>query len=172
MSGLICEALAEVKGEGESELVDVKVELPLDAHIPHEYIETERLRLEAYKRLAAAHDDAQVDAVIAELTDRYGSPPEPVRTLAAVAKLRALAMAAGLHEIVAAGTNLRLAPVELPESATMRLLRLYPKTIVKSAVRTILVPRPRDVAGTDLIEWTRDLIAVIAPQVLERTEKS
>ena len=169
---LVGEALAEVKGEGESELVDVKVELPLDAHIPHEYIETERLRLEAYKRLAAAHDDAQVDAVIAELTDRYGSPPEPVRTLAAVAKLRALAMAAGLHEIVAAGTNLRLAPVELPESATMRLLRLYPKTIVKSAVRTILVPRPRDVAGTDLIEWTRDLIAVIAPQVLERTEKS
>ena len=161
---LVGEALAEVKGDAATEEIDVKVELPLDAHIPHEYIETERLRLEAYKRLAAATTDEQVDGVIAELTDRYGTPPIPVLTLAAVAKLRVLAKGAGLHEIVASGTAIRFAPVELAESATMRLTRLYPGTIVKAAVRTILVPRPRELAGTALLDWTTELITnAIAP---------
>ena len=87
-----------------------------------------------------------------------------------VARLRVLARAYGLQEIVAQGSAVRLSPVELPESATMRLTRLYPRTIVKPAVRTILVPRPTGsplsgpgVQGTDLLEWTQTLITSVLP---------
>ena len=167
---LVGEALAEVRGTETAPAAEVRVELPIDAHIPHDYVPHERLRLEAYKRLADARTDGDVDEVHAELTDRYGSPPPAVQALMQVARLRVLARAYGLQEIVAQGSAVRLSPVELPESATMRLTRLYPRTIVKPAVRTILVPRPTGsplsgpgVQGTDLLEWTQTLITSVLP---------
>src|ERR1700749_268264 len=54
---------------------DVRIDLPIDANLPPEYIASDRLRLEAYRRLAAASDDAAVSAVVDELTDRYGALP-------------------------------------------------------------------------------------------------
>ena len=55
---------------------DVRIDLPVDAHLPPDYIASDRLRLEAYRRLAAAADDAAVDAVVEELVDRYGPLPD------------------------------------------------------------------------------------------------
>jgi transcription-repair coupling factor (superfamily II helicase) len=161
---LVGEALADAKGEPEP-AADLKVELPIDAHIPHGYVPHERLRLEAYKRLADATTDEAVDEVAAELLDRYGPLPQPVASLIAVARFRVLARQAGLCEVVAVGQGIRLQPVDLPESRQLRLTRLYPRTLVKPAVRTIIVPRPmtalvggqpvRDIA---LLDWAAELI--------------
>ncbi len=78
---------------------EVRIDLPVDAHLPPDYIGSDRLRLEAYRRLAAAPDDATVDSVIDELVDRYGPLPEPALRLVAVARLRLLARAYGVTEI-------------------------------------------------------------------------
>ena len=167
---LVGEALAEYKGESEQAFADVKVEMPINAHIPHEFIPHERLRLEAYKRLADATTDAAVDEVSAELTDRYGSLPDPVLSLLAVAKFRVLARAAGLTEVNAQGSYIRFHPVELPESGQMRLTRLHPRTLIKAAVRTIMVPRPvtalmggQPVVDTELLDWAADFIRTVLP---------
>ena len=77
-----------------------------------------------------------------ELQDRYGPVPEPVENLLAVARLRIKARRAGLTEITAQGNQIRFGPVDLPDSAQLRLKRLYPGSIVKPAVGTMLVPRP------------------------------
>ena len=58
----------------------MRVELPVDANLPVEYLPGERLRLEAYRALANATTDEAVDAVAEELVDRFGPLPEPVRT--------------------------------------------------------------------------------------------
>jgi transcription-repair coupling factor (superfamily II helicase) len=170
---LVGEALAEHKagsGEAAPELVEVKVELPITAHLPEDYVPAERLRLEAYKRLADAHTDAEVDEVAAELLDRYGTLPQPARTLVEVARLRVHCREAGVSEVIAQGGGIRLHPVELPESAQMRLMRLYPRTTVKPAVRTIIVPRPTAGSGAigaaplkddDLLAWVNELLTVI-----------
>ncbi|MFZ5872522.1 MAG: transcription-repair coupling factor, partial [Actinomycetota bacterium] len=113
---LVGEAVAEFRGEGEKEHVEVKIELPVDAHIPHDYVAHERLRLEAYRKLAAVETERAVDDVRAELVDRYGEPPEPVENLLAVARFRAHARSAGLTEITVQGNHIRFAPVELRES--------------------------------------------------------
>jgi transcription-repair coupling factor (superfamily II helicase) len=123
------------------------VELPVNAHIPHEYVPGERLRLEAYTRIAAVDSDADIAAVHAELTDRYGPPPEPVLSLLAVARLRSQARQAGLTDITQQGTHIRFSPVELPDSRQVRVARLYPKTVLKPTVRTMLVPVPRASPG-------------------------
>ena len=150
--------------------VELRVELPVDATVPEDYIPHERLRLEAYAKFAAARTDAEVADVLAELTDRYGPVPEPAVRLAGLARLRALAASLGVREIVAQGKSVRFAPVDLPESGRMRLNRLYPGTTLKPATRTIVVPAPGSrrlgeagVADADVLRWAEVLLrAVVA----------
>src|SRR3954465_380983 len=80
---------------------DVRIDLPVDAHLPPDYIGSDRLRLEAYRRLAAAADDVAVDSVIEELIDRYGPLPSAAERLVAVARLRLLCRQYGITEISA-----------------------------------------------------------------------
>ena len=144
---MIGEAVSELRGDGPAERPEVRVELPVNAHIPHEYVPGERLRLEAYTRIAAVDSAEDLAAVRAEITDRFGPPPEPVLSLLAVARLRARARHAGLTDITLQGNHVRFSPVALPESREVRVQRLYPKTVLKPAVRTMLVPVPRAVPG-------------------------
>jgi transcription-repair coupling factor (superfamily II helicase) len=140
---MIGEAVHEMKGDGPAERAEVRVELPVDAHIPHDYVAGERLRLEAYTAIAAIESDKDIIAVSEELTDRYGPPPRAVLNLLEVARLRARARRAGLTDITQLGNHIRFAPVELPDSRAVRVQRLYPRTLLKPAVRTMLVPVPK-----------------------------
>jgi transcription-repair coupling factor (superfamily II helicase) len=140
---MIGEAVTELRGAGPAERPEVRVELPVDAHIPHDYVPGERLRLEAYTRIAAIDSVDDIAAVRDELADRYGQPPQPVLNLLAVARLRARARRAGLTDITQQGNHIRFGPVELPESREVRVQRLYPRTLLKPAVRTMLVPVPK-----------------------------
>ncbi|WP_226345651.1 transcription-repair coupling factor [Agilicoccus flavus] len=144
---------------------EVKIELPVDAHLPHDYVPGERLRLEAYKKLAAVESEEALAEIEAEIVDRYGQMPEPVRNLIAVARLRTLARAAGVADIGVQGTRIRFGPVELRESQQLRLERMYKGTIVKPATRTILVnaPKTKPVGGqplrdTAVLEWAGELL--------------
>jgi transcription-repair coupling factor (superfamily II helicase) len=144
---MIGEAVSELRGDGPAERPEVRVELPVNAHIPHEYVPGERLRLEAYTRIAAVDSAEDLAAVRAEITDRFGPPPEPVLSLLAVARLRAHARHAGLTDITLQGNHVRFSPVTLPESREVRVQRLYPRTVLKPGVRTMLVPVPKAVPG-------------------------
>jgi transcription-repair coupling factor (superfamily II helicase) len=170
---MVGEAVSAFRGDAEEEAPEVTIELPVDAHLPESYIATERLRLEAYKKIATAHDAAALDEVRAELTDRYGALPDVADALFDVAGFRNHAREAGLTDITAQGKFIRFAPLNLPESAQLRLKRLYPGTILKPAIRAILVPFPttariggRPLRGTEVLEWARGLIdAVILADV-------
>ena len=166
---LVGEAVADFRGDGaEAAPAEIKIELPVDAHLPHEYVPGERLRLEAYKKLATVQDLEALAEIEAELKDRYGTPPEPVRNLFEVARLRTVARKADVGNISVQGSFVRFGPLQLPESQQLRLQRLYPGTLVKEAVRTILVPRPMTarVAGqplrdTAVLRWASDLIEAV-----------
>jgi transcription-repair coupling factor (superfamily II helicase) len=174
---MIGEAVRELRGDGPAERAEVRIELPVDAHIPHDYVTGERLRLEAYTRIAAIDSPADITAVRDELTDRYGAVPAQVESLLTVARLRALARRAGLTDITLQGNHIRFSPVELPDSKQVRVQRLYPRTLLKPAVRTMLVPVPRARSGsaragtgqtvalgapplrdTDLLAWCEELV--------------
>jgi transcription-repair coupling factor (superfamily II helicase) len=123
---------------------DVRIDLPVDAHLPPDYIASDRLRLEGYRRLAAASDDAAVDAVVEELTDRYGLLPEPAQRLVAVARLRLLCRASGITEVSApSAATVRVSPMTLLDSAQVRLKRMYPAANYRATTSTVQVPIPR-----------------------------
>ncbi|MBU6347149.1 MAG: transcription-repair coupling factor [Actinomycetales bacterium] len=165
---LVGEAIAEVRdGATADSETAIRVELPVEAHIPHNYLPQERLRLEVYQRLANSRKDAEVNQIEAELIDRFGALPEPVSRLIQIAHLRVLLYAKGITEAIAAGNTLRLAPIELAESRQLRLTRLYPGSKIQPATRTIVlsVPQPTKLgvsadnsADFDFIGWITEAV--------------
>jgi transcription-repair coupling factor (superfamily II helicase) len=127
---------------------DVRVDLPIDAHLPPDYIGSDRLRLEAYRRLAAAADDGAVASVVEELVDRYGPLPELAQRLVAVARLRLLCRRYGVTEVSAiSDSTIRLAPLTLMDSGQLRLKRMYPGANYRATTSTVQIPIPRAGAG-------------------------
>jgi transcription-repair coupling factor (superfamily II helicase) len=155
---MLAEAVAEMRGRPVEQPKELKLEVPVDAHLPADYVQRERLRLEAYRRLGGARSVDEVAALGAELADRYGPPPAPVRNLLALAGVRAQATALGLTEVVCFGGRVRLAPVRaLPESKQVRLDRLYRGAVWKAAEETLVVPLPR-ADDVDLPGWLSELL--------------
>ncbi|WP_374010038.1 transcription-repair coupling factor [Leifsonia sp. LS-T14] len=169
---MIGEAVSTFRGEVAEGQTELRLELPVDAHIPEEYVDSERLRLEAYQKLSTAASpnskDGQIDLVLEELTDRYGEPPVPVTNLIAVSRLRRSAQKAALGEVVAMGSNLRIAPAILPDSIQVRLQRLYPGSKYHAAPKVATVPLPRlngeALPDTELIAWVADLLGALFPE--------
>jgi len=162
---MIGEAVATFRGEDTNAEVELRLELPVDARIPEYYIDSERLRLEAYQKLSSAAtvsaaDDA-IDLVVEELVDRYGAFPDEVTTLVKVARLRRRAARAGLSDVVAMGSNLRIAPARFEDSMKVRLQRLYPKAKLVGGGEALVVPMPTD---SDLIEWVGNLFTAMFPE--------
>ena len=172
---MIGEAVSAFRGDVAEGQTELRLELPVDAHIPHDFVDSERLRLEAYQKLSTASSPTaaadQIDLVLEELTDRYGEPPTPVQNLIAVSRLRWQAQQAGLSEVVAMGSNLRVAPADLPDSIQVRLQRMYPGARYVSTTGAITVPMPREngAAPDDaaLISWTGSLLTAIFPKPVD-----
>ncbi|GAA0681134.1 transcription-repair coupling factor [Kitasatospora atroaurantiaca] len=162
------ESLASGGGEPEEEPLEVKIELPVDAHVPHDYAPGERLRLQAYRSIAAVNSEEDIVQVREELTDRYGKLPEPVENLLLVAALRLYSRRCGIGDITLQGANIRFGPVELRESQQLRLNRLYPRSQVKAAAQQLLVPRPstgriggKPLVGRELLTWCTEFLTTM-----------
>ncbi|GAA4042810.1 transcription-repair coupling factor [Arthrobacter methylotrophus] len=165
---LVGEAVAEYRGEAEEKAAEMKIELPVNAHLPHDYVPGERLRLEAYRKLAAAITNEAIDEVLAELVDRYGELPLPAKNLIAVARFRVGAREAGLSDVALQGNFIRFSPAQLPESKVMRLNRMFPGSQVKPALDAVLIPKPktariggRDLQDAEILEWANTVIEAI-----------
>jgi transcription-repair coupling factor (superfamily II helicase) len=109
---LLSESIAEMKGEPLPPERDVRIDLPVKAFIPPEWIGQEALRLELYRRIATAKDRPELDGVRAEAEDRFGHLPPPVLTLLAVASLKLACLEAGVDEVTTFRKQVRLKPVE------------------------------------------------------------
>jgi len=163
---MVSEAVAELKGEPVREPAEVKLELPLDANLPKDYVAKEELRLEAYRRLAVVETVAQVDDIRAEWEDRYGPVPAEAEALLRVARLRVECLRTGVREITVTanrtgpGWQARLAPVELRASAAVRLRRLARDAIYKEEVGQLVVPIRK---GIDVAEALTTLLGELVP---------
>jgi transcription-repair coupling factor (superfamily II helicase) len=103
-SRLLAEAVEHRKAEmeGRAPIVEAPqsvVDLPVEAHLPTEYVPEEAQKLELYRRLARARTSGDLAAFRQELMDRYGPMPDAVIRLVEVAELRLAAEAAGIASI-------------------------------------------------------------------------
>jgi transcription-repair coupling factor (superfamily II helicase) len=144
---LVAEAVSRLEGRQppSTEMKEVRIELPVDAHLPEDYVVEQALRLEAYRRLATASVESEVDDVAAEWLDRFGPLPPAATNLIEIARLRVEALRVGLNEIVNLRHEVRLAPVDLSVSQEVRLQRLAPRAILRQGV--LFVPTPAPIVG-------------------------
>jgi transcription-repair coupling factor (superfamily II helicase) len=168
---LVGDAVAEFRGEDTEPEPEMRIELPVEAHLPEDYVESERLRLEMYKRLAQVRSEDDLAEVRDELLDRYGPLPDAVSALLDVARFRLACREAGVTEVVATSNSVRFSPADIPDSRKIRLERLYPGSKVLRTADQVQIPRPatagvggRPVTGPELLEWASGVVTnIFAP---------
>lgn len=174
---MVSQAVEHYKEPDKQEELAVSIDLPIEASIPVDYIDSDKLRLEAYRKLAAAKNDNDLQDLREELTDRYGVPPEDFNTLFEVARLRFKAQQLGITEISGQGRNVRVSKIVPQESLLMRLQRIYRGTQYRPVPQTLLIPAPfagslgqAAMSGAEILEWVSQLLDDVAwnPQQREQ----
>jgi transcription-repair coupling factor (superfamily II helicase) len=163
--------------DGVEEILECKVELPITAHLSPEYVPSDRLRLDLYRRLADSKEEKDVDAICEELVDRFGPLPKPAERLIRVAKLRIYLKSHGITDFAVQGKFVKVAPLAPTESLELKIQRLYPGSIVKSVTKVVMIARPQsaawesvsgeqeeEIVDTSLLDWAIEL----AENLLER----
>ena len=155
---MVTEAVSEMKGERTEEPRELKIDIPVDAHLPESYVPSEELRLEAYRRLADVTTMKELEDIENEWRDRYGPLPEEARSLLLVGALRAECVRCGFDEMVVAGKEIRISPVELRASQTRTLRRLAPRAVFREQQKQLLVPMPTgNDKASQLLAFVREL---------------
>jgi transcription-repair coupling factor (superfamily II helicase) len=148
---MVTEAVSEMKGERTVEVAEIKVDISVDAHLPDDYVPSEDLRLEAYRRLATVRTEQELADIENEWRDRFGPLPTPAQSLIAVGALRVECIRIGITEIVTNGNEARISPVQLRASQTMALRRLAPGATFKEQSGLLTVPIKRGTQPTAVI---------------------
>ncbi|HWC32548.1 MAG TPA: TRCF domain-containing protein, partial [Actinomycetota bacterium] len=153
---LLAESVAELKGEPVPEEREIRIDLPVRAFLPVEYVGEERLRMDLYRRISAARTHAELDAVRDEVRDRFGDLPAEVETLVEVAGLRIACAERGIDEVSTVRGQVRLRPLDadparLPDGATYH-----------AATRTLNLAPPAQRLGRNLPAWVRRRLGSVA----------
>jgi transcription-repair coupling factor (superfamily II helicase) len=157
---MVSEAVAELKGEELRPPAEIKIDLPVDAHLPSDYVAREDLRLEAYRRLATVTTEVEVEDIRTEWLDRYGPLPPPAEALLRVGRLRAECSRTGVREVAVARDVARVSPLRLKASQAIRLQRRFAKAVYKEEAEQVVLPLPR---GVDAAEYVTAFLAEIVP---------
>jgi transcription-repair coupling factor (superfamily II helicase) len=149
---LLAEAVRKLKDEPVEPIPTAVVDLGFATYIPKNYIPINRHRMDAYRKIAVARGDEDIEQIKGELTDVYGPMPDEINLLLDLAELRIKASKCDIKSIVASGEDLIFsfakdtkAPsesffskiggkVRIPDSRTvyLRLSKNYfePKTLI------------------------------------------
>ena len=154
---LVADAVKELKGEvpEEPEEQNVRIDLILDAHLPESYVASGEARLEAYRRLADAVTNDEIDDVALEWEDRYGELPDRAIELINLARLRVEALRLGIEEILQNRREIKIAPVTLRASQEVRLERLEKGAMLRGA--TLYLPPPDGSPATVISQFLRTM---------------
>src|SRR5437762_6567768 len=85
---------------------EMNLDLPLDHFIPRSYIRDEKLRLGAYRQLANAEDEEELDSILRSLKDRYGPAPDQLDNLAYSLRVKLRGQRMGLRAVIAEGHDI------------------------------------------------------------------
>jgi transcription-repair coupling factor (superfamily II helicase) len=162
---MLAEAVRKLQGEPLPQKVELpEADLPVKAFIPETYVEDLEQRLYLYRKMAGVQTEEDIAQIEAELRDRYGEPPQPVRNILSVLRIRVRAHRA---KVIAITHDRRTVTVRcamnlnLSNAALIRLYHRLRETQPIEVLHCVRYERDRF-----LIDWT-DLTSVQLLQLLE-----
>ncbi len=142
---MLQEAIAAGRGDPTPE-DEVRVEIPVSAYIPADYVPLEAAKIDLHRRIALAPDVESLDRIAAEIEDRFGELPQPVHALVRVQSLRLHMRRAGARRAAARSGRVIIGPIAL-DSTGMRALRDGVEGALYSTVDNLIsVPAPSEPA--------------------------
>lgn len=156
---MVSESVADMKGEEPQRPLDLKIDLLVDAYLPHEYVDSEELRLDAYRKLALVVDDEGLESLREEWVDRFGPLPSATEALLRIGRLRVLCHRAGLSRVIVQDQAVRLYPVKIDKSGERRVESVVSASSYERDSQTLRLDVPR---GEGAVEF---LIRVL-PEIL------
>ena len=115
------DAVRELQGEHGPVVAPVRVDLPVTAYVPPEYIAYEASKIDAHRRIARALSLREIGDVTAELADRFGPPPEPVANLLALQAIRLKAGRLGATSVTGKSSRLQVDGLALDDAWAARV---------------------------------------------------
>lgn len=110
---MLREAVADARGEPLAAHPDVRVDLPVSAYLPADYVPAADERVRWYRRLAGAVAPEAVEAISAELESAYGPLPEAASALVSIARIKALAAEVGARSVTLVRHRIVVRPLAL-----------------------------------------------------------
>lgn len=121
------DAVQELAGEQTPAAAPVRLDLPVTAYVPPDYIAYEASKIEAHRRIARTRTIGELGDVRAELADRFGAPPEPVDNLITLQAIRIKTAELGARAAVYRGSRLQLDGLELDDACAARVRAALPR---------------------------------------------
>ncbi|MDQ3933835.1 MAG: transcription-repair coupling factor [Actinomycetota bacterium] len=144
---MLDDAVAALSGSSDEEAPEpVRVDLPVDAYVPGEYVPYEAAKIEVHRRIAGAREIAQLITLRDELEDRFGPVPEPLDNLIKLQDARIKLGRAGAKDVGFAGGKLRVSPIELDSRAVKALRAELEGAVYESGRSTVAVRMPDEPA--------------------------
>ena len=156
---MLTEAVSEARGEPVVAYPEVRVDLPLAAYLPEEYVPATDLRVRFYRRMAGSPTVEGVDAVARELREEFGAPPETARNLLDIARIRALAAEAGATNVAVVRRRLQISPIDLDDEHRGKLAAHGALYLERE--RKVVVPLEYGASVTETALGTLD--AILSP---------
>ena len=103
---MIEETVHEMRGDVGQGDIQTRVEVKADAYLPAEYVSSDVMRMEMYKKIAGIDGPEARDDLIEELIDRFGDPTRPVINLIDIAQLKSLCGRLGIDMVSGRGDAL------------------------------------------------------------------
>ena len=156
---LLAESIQEMQGkQNELATVNTTVDLQLDAFLPDDYIGDRTLKVNFYQRLAHLSTPEQVEAMVAEMNDRFGTPPPSVQNLIAMVRLKVEASQLGFESIAMKDNEFILT---VKRTVVPNRILLYRRFRNEARVQQGVIRIPKRLLGQNWLPQLQDLLPAI-----------
>jgi transcription-repair coupling factor (superfamily II helicase) len=144
---MLDEAVRLLSGDSAEEAAEpVRMDLPVDAYVPGDYVPYEAAKIEIHRRVAGAREVAQLIMLREELEDRFGPIPEPLENLIKLQDARIKLGRAGARSVDFRAGRLSVTPIELDSRRAKALRERIPEAVYESGRSTVRVRVPEEPA--------------------------
>jgi transcription-repair coupling factor (superfamily II helicase) len=133
------------QGEAEEDAPEpVRLDVNVDAYVPADYIPYEQAKIDVHRRIAGARETGELRALLEELSDRFGDPPEPLRNLIMLQQARIKLGQAGARAVTFRGDRFAVTPIELDSARAKRIRERIPEALYESGKSQFSLRVPED----------------------------